>query len=106
MTTILLIQTGLGDVLEDGVSLAGVGDTGRGALVLWECTEFTPHLGRIGVSSPPLVASRGTAGNSGPRCHTAVVQVLPVLVEALTAGSTVGFSVKGYLSACDKSALT
>lgn len=38
------IQTRFGDVVADGVGLAGVSDTARAALVLGEDTELTVHL--------------------------------------------------------------
>ena len=39
-----LIQTGFGDVIADGVGLAGVRDTARTALTLWKDTELTLYL--------------------------------------------------------------
>lgn len=80
-----LVQAGLGDVIADGVSLAGVGDTARAALTLREDTELTLHI-RAGqgpaVDLPLQAAALLAALDPGV---TTVVHRLPVLVEALTA---------------------
>lgn len=39
-----LVQASLGDVIANGVGLAGVGDTARAALTLREHAEFTFHI--------------------------------------------------------------
>jgi hypothetical protein len=39
-----LVQASFGDVIANGVSLAGISDTAWAALVLWEDTEFTLYI--------------------------------------------------------------
>lgn len=85
------IQASFGDVIADGVGLAGVSDTARTALVLREHTEFTLHLwARQGptVDFPLQAAALLAILDPGV---TTVVQGFSILMEALTAKPWVTF---------------
>lgn len=112
-----LIQAGLGDVIADGVRLAGISDAARAALALREDTELALHIwaGQGPAVDLPLQAAALLAAlDPGV---AAVVHRLPILVEALTAEPGVTFraaekincgilTVADHPSTHDESALT
>lgn len=86
-----LVQAGLGDVVADGVGLARVGHAAPAALAVWQDAELTLGL-RTGqgpaVGLPLQAAALPAVLDPGV---SAVVQGLPVLMEALTAQPWVTF---------------
>lgn len=86
-----LVQASFGDVIANGVGLAGVGDTARAALTLREHAEFTFRLwARQGPAVHFPLQAAALLAILDPGVPT-VVQGFPILMEALTAKPWVTF---------------